>query len=48
MNDTGFFLPEAEIPNLADLHQVGKEGGYEKIKDPFPEPASEKNLIFLL
>ena len=38
MNDTGFFLPEAEIPNLADLHQVGKEGGYEKIEDPFPDP----------
>ena len=30
MNDTGFFLPETEIPNLADLHHVGKEGGYEK------------------
>ena len=25
MNDTGFFLPESEIPNLADLHHVGKE-----------------------
>ena len=44
MNDTGFFLPEAEIPNLADLHHVGKEGGYEKIEDPFPDPASARNL----
>ena len=29
MNDTRFFLSEAEIPNLADLHQVKKEGSYE-------------------
>ena len=40
MNDTGFFLPEAEIRNLANLHQGGKEGGYEKIEDLFPETES--------
>ena len=40
MNDTGFFVLQLEIPNLADLHHVGKEGGYEKIEDPFPDPTS--------
>ena len=43
MNNIGFFLPEVEIPNLADLHHVGKEGGYEKIEDPFPEPELKRN-----
>ncbi len=42
MNDTGFFLPEAEITNLADLHHVGKEGGRKKSRIPFLNPHQEE------